>query len=356
MHWIVTPFLLTLGIGPVGVEAPAREPQIAVRGSTVALVFGASHSIYFTQSSDSGKTFSRPVEVAESAIIPLTRHRGPRIVFAGSSIVVTAVAGKTAAEGAHAHGLPSDGDLIAWRSTDGGKTWSEGIAVNDVPGAPTEGLHSLASDGQRKLFAAWLDHRGGHGTKLYGAESLDGGATWSKNVLIHESADGTICECCHPSVAFDRDGTILVMWRNWLNGSRDMYLTASKDGVRFSSPQKLGEGTWKLNACPMDGGGLAISRDGVVTAWRREHSLFLDKPGEPEREIGNGTDVAVAAAKSGIYAIWSTPTSIELLAPADKEPRALGVRGSFPAIAALPEGGAIAAWEDGERVSVQLVK
>ena len=53
---------------------------------------------------------------------------------------------------------------------DGGKSWSTGSVINDVPGAPTEGLHTLAGDGKKgTLFAAWLDKRGGKGTKLYGA-------------------------------------------------------------------------------------------------------------------------------------------------------------------------------------------
>jgi hypothetical protein len=107
--------------------------------------------------------------------------------------VIIAVAGKIPA-GGHAHGLPSDGDLMAWRFGDSGKTWSKGVVVNDVPGAPTEGLHSLAADRKGNLFAAWLDKRTGHGTQLYGARSTDAGRTWSKNAMIYASPEGTICE------------------------------------------------------------------------------------------------------------------------------------------------------------------
>jgi len=353
MHWKLISLVMSLAIGPMGPDAPAREPQLAVKGAIVVLAFGAGHSIYFTQSVDSGKTFGPPVKVAESAVIPLTRHRGPRVAFAGEAIVITAVTGKTPAEGAHAHGLPSDGNLIAWRSIDGGKTWSSGITVNDVPGAATEGLHGLAADDRGHLFAAWLDKRG-QGTKLYGSRSNDGGLTWSSNALIYASPDGTICECCHPSVAFDSQGKILVMWRNWLAGSRDMYLTTSSSGDRFSAPQKLGDGTWKLNACPMDGGGIAVSPSGVVTAWRRDHSVFLDRPGEPEVEIGQGTDVAITAGKMGTYAIWSNSTGIELLAPGEPRPRSLGNKGSFPTIAALPTG-VIAAWESDGKITIQRI-
>ncbi len=221
-------------------------------------------------------------------------------------------------------------------------------------GAPTEGLHGLAADGKGHLFAVWLDNRD-HGSRLYGSRSDDGGATWSKNALVYASPDGTICECCHPSVAFDRDGKIVVMWRNWLNGSRDMYLARSGENAKFSAPEKLGEGTWKLNACPMDGGGVAVTDAGIVTAWRREHSLFLDRPGKPEIEIGQGTDVSISPAKNGVYAIWTTPAGIVVRGPGDAKARPVGAKGSFPSVAALPGGGALAAWENDGRITIQSV-
>ena len=354
MQLLTAALLISGAIGPMGPDAPPREPQLAVNGSTVALAFGAGHGIYFARSDDGGRNFLPPVKVAEGEVIPLTRHRGPRLAFAGSAIVITAVTGRTEAKGEHAHGLPSDGDLIAWRSTDGGKVWSKGAIVNDVPSASTEGLHGLAADSKGNLFASWLDKRSGK-TKLYGARSIDGGKTWSPNVMIYASPDGTICECCHPSVAFDPEGKVLVMWRNWLNGSRDMYLARSTDGRQFTAVQKLGDDTWKLNACSMDGGGIAVSKDGVFTAWRRNHSLFLDQPGQPEKEIGEGTDVALSAGKSGVYAIWSGAGSIELLSPGDKRARSLEGKGAFPAIVALPGGGAVTAWEDNGKLVIHQV-
>jgi hypothetical protein len=340
--------------GPMSPGASPREPQMAANGSTVALAFGAGNGIYFSASSDSGKTFTAPVKVAEASIVPLTRHRGPRIAFSRDAIVISAVVGRILAEGPHAHGLPSDGDLIAWRSTDGGKSWSRGVRINDVPAAATEGLHSLAGDGKGELFAAWLDKRGAHGTKLFGARSTDGGLTWS-NRVVYESPDGTICECCHPSAAIDSSGQILVMWRNWLAGSRDMYLVRSRDGVSFSQPQKLGTGTWKLNACPMDGGGLAVFENRIVTAWRRDHEIFLASPGAKEVPLEEGVDVTIAAGQAGAYAVWSTSAGIRALVPGEKNPITLAAKGSFPNVVALSDGHALAAWEDEGKIVIRQV-
>jgi len=336
--------MLAASIGPMGPDAPAREPQMAAERSMVGLAFGAGNTIYFSASHDGGDTFSKPVKVAEASVVPLNRHRGPRIVLAGGAIVISAVAGKTLSHEQHAHGLASDGDLLVWRSLDGGRTWSGGIVVNDVPGSPTEGLHSLAADARGNLFAAWLDKRGGNGTRLYGAHSTDGGASWSKNILIYQSPEGTICECCHPSVATDPDGQVLVMWRNWLGGARDMYLTRSRDGASFSKPEKLGKGSWPLNACPMDGGGLAATATKTIAAWRRGEDVFLAEPGKQEARIGTGKDVALALNGDRTYVSWTEGPKIVLWNNGRTE--VLSGEGAFSALASLPGGGVLAAWEE----------
>jgi hypothetical protein len=356
---IPIPFLalitsLAIWIGPIGPETPAREPQLAVHSSLIALTFGAGNSIYFSRSVDGGKSFAPPVRVGSAGILPLTRHRGPRIAFAASAIVITAVVGETLDRGPHAHGLPSDGNLKSWRSTDGGLTWSSGTVINDFAGAASEGLHDLGSDGKTNLFAVWLDKRAGS-TRLYGAHSADAGATWSKNVLIYESPDSTICECCRPSIVPGPNSAVSVMFRNWLDGSRDMYLTQSRDSITFSPPQKLGAGTWKLNACPMDGGGLALTPTGVVSAWRRDKSLFLDRPGEKEMKIGEGTDIAISSSRAGVYAIWTSPGGVQVLGPGKRTPDTLD-KGSFPSVAALPGGGAVAVWESGGKLAIRAVQ
>jgi len=351
----VTPILavaaFALRLGPPDPGAPARAPQLAANASTVALAFGAGNAIYFRASHDGGKSFSAAVKVAEAGVLPLSRHRGPRVAFSGNAVVITAVTGDHLDEGPHAHGLASDGDLNVWRSTDGGRTWLRGRPINDAPGSAREGLHALAADARGRLFAVWLDRRSPRGTALYVARSADNGATWSRNTLVYESPDGSICQCCHPSLAVDGAGRLLVMWRNMLGGARDMYLAASADGAAFSTPEKLGNGTWQLNACPMDGGGLAASAGRVLTAWRRDGGIFLAEPGGPERQIGTGKDVAVARGGGHVYAAWSEASKVE--AWIDGKAEVLSDSGAMPALCALPEGGALAAWEEDGAVNVR---
>src|SRR5271157_251897 len=204
---------LVLHLSPVSPAAPNLQPQLAVGDGAVALVFGSGESIWLTHSGDNGRTFDRPSKVADLPKLMVHRHRGPRVAFAGKTIVVTAIAG----------------DLFAWRSVDGGRTWSKAATVNDREQASREGLHAMAADAAGNVALAWLDDRTPGGKRLYGAFSRDSGATWSKNVLLYESPSGTICQCCAPSMVSLGRGEFAVMWRNVLDGSRDLFTLRLRD-------------------------------------------------------------------------------------------------------------------------------
>jgi len=340
------PFLLfAISIQPAQDGVPPRQPQPAASPGMAAMTYGAGSSIYFASSPDGGRSFDAPVKVDTVGALALGRHRGPRLVILRDSLVITAVAGRSVAPGPHAHGLPENGDLAVWRSSGNGAAWTRAGVINDVPGAAREGLHAIAAGPDGTLFAVWLDLRG-KGTQLYGARSKDGGLTWSKNVLVYSSPDGAICQCCHPSLAFDGSG-MRVMWRNAVDGSRDLYMTRSADGIHFEPARKLGGGTWKINACPMDGGGFVVSNEGAVTsAWRRGEEIFLLEPGRPEQSLGSGKDVAIARGKDGIYLAWTKEGAVWVKTPRDAAPRAAGA-GGFASLVALADGAVLAAWEGG---------
>jgi hypothetical protein len=325
--------LLALHLQPVSPSAPNRQPQLASGNGMVALVFGSADSIWFSGSGDNGRTWAKSTKIADLPKLLLGRHRGPRVVISGNAIIVSAIASEP-------------GDLMAWRSTDGGRSWSKPIAVNDQPKAAREGLHAMAADAQGHIAAAWLDDRAPNGKRLYGAFSNDGGGTWLKNALLYESPDGTICQCCAPSLASLGRGEFVAMWRNVMAGSRDMYTLKLRDGKAAGSAEKAGMGTWKLDACPMDGGGIAVQNGRAATAWRRDHDVYIAEPGKPESKVGTGQDVAFGANNQGFYAVWSTNGAIDMHVPNAARPTHLSDVGAFPAIVTLPDGGMLAAWEE----------
>ncbi len=94
----------------------------------------------------------------------------------------------------------------------------------------------------------------------------------------------------------------------------------------------------------------------TVTAWRRDKTVYLSRPGDQELAIGEGKDVAVTMTSRGAYAAWTGPSGIEIHTPTQKAVRLLSPSGSFAAISALPNGSVLVAWEDAGRIQLEIVE
>lgn len=321
---------------------PGAQPQLAALGNRLYLVFGHGNVISVAESTNGGETFGTPSALPVPGKLSLGMHRGPRIAATRNAVLVAAVAG--------AQGGGADGDVLLFRSTDRGRTWTTPVAVNDVPGSAREGLHALAATPSGLVVVAWLDLRE-KGTRIYAAVSRDHGATWTPDSLVYASPSGAVCECCHPSVAISTDGRVAIMFRNSLAGQRDMYLAESKDGVTFSPARKLGMNSWTLNACPMDGGAVAFNAEGVVSTWRREGDVFLTTDRVPERRLGAGRDPVVAQFQNHQDVAWSAPDGVVL--ERGGVPMTLGP-GRFPSIVSL-RNRTVVAWEHDGQVMVRAI-
>jgi hypothetical protein len=256
------------------------------------------------------------------------------------------------------------GELLSWQSADQGRTWTGPAKINDVPKAAREGLHALAAGPKGDLFCVWLDLRN-ESPEVFGSASTDGGKTWSQNQLVYRSPAGNVCECCHPSVTFDAEGNVYVMWRNWLGGNRDMYVSVSKDhGQSFSAAQQLGTGHWRLDHCPMDGGAISVRKPGdVCTAWRREKTLFATLPGHREEiRLGEGEQPWIATGKQGPWIAWVSRENGDLLLrrPKHSTTETLAHHADDPVIASPLSGNGpvVLAWETRQdklpRISVRI--
>lgn len=342
----------------VGLKNP-QQPQIAIDDKgNIHVVYGIDNKVCYQHSLDGGKTFSKAVELSFVRAMSLGMRRGPRIaVGSDGSICVSAIGGK--------EGKGRDGDLLLMRSTDNGKTWTGPVQINDVDGSAREGLHGMAAGPGGEICCVWLDLRN-RSTEIMASISQDGGRTWGENTLVYKSPTGSVCECCHPSVAFGPEGQIHVQWRNSLRGNRDMYATSSSDlGKTFSKAIKLGKGTWPLDACPMDGGAIAISGKKILTVWRRQDSVYLvHGEGKDEQLLGKGEQPWLAASEDGPYIVWVSKRGQDayLLAPGSTSPRILAHGAFDPVIASAPTGktSIVAAWEgkEGQNTAVfcQVIK
>ena len=311
-------------------------PSLAVEGSNVYIAFASGDSIFCSYSTDKGQKFSSPVLVAILNGLVNVGGRGPQILSSKGQLLMAAP--------------DTTGNFHTWLRKKTENSWKEGGRINDLANIAKEGFLSLAANSQGHFFAVWLDLRSDKKNNIYGARSTDGGKTWLKNQLIYKSPEGSVCECCKPSVAM-KDQQVAVMFRNNLKGNRDLYLIQSKDGgATFGIAQKLGEGSWKLNGCPMDGGGLMIENNNAIrTVWQREGNIYSCEPGKKETFISKGRQCEIAGMNGTYYITFISEGKIYCRKPNGKITE-LGQGGNYPKLIVIDKSTTLCAWESDNKI------
>ncbi len=276
-----------------------QQPQITIDNlGTIRIIYGNEDKIYCATSIDNGLSFRDIQMIGSVKDMHLGMSRGPQAASSKNYTLVSAIDKK--------------GSIHTFQLNHKSRKWTKETFANDLAGSAPEGLMSIAADQADNFYAVWLDNREDKNNKIYYAKTNDSGISWTKNKMVYESQDKTVCECCKPSIAVSQT-KVLIMFRNWLNGSRDLYLLQSDNkGTTFNNPVKLGYGTWKLNGCPMDGGGLTVNEKGIIsTVWQREGRIFYSKPNEVENQIGTGRNCSINDTKNPIIA-WQDGKLLKL--------------------------------------------
>lgn len=319
--------------------AVGQMPNLSTDHSGIVhLVYGNGDTILYSYSADKGKSFSSPSVVAILPKLAASHMRGPQIATTSKGLVVTS--------------CNDTGNIFSFTKDKTG-AWSHATRVNDVDTIAKENLMALSADGNN-AFAVWLDLRDGH-NRIYGTKSNDGGRSWSKNRLVYASPDTTVCECCKPSVAV-KDNNVYVMFRNWLNGNRDLYLIQSVDnGNTFGQAQKLGNGSWALNGCPMDGGGLVINENGnAETVWNRKGVIYACEPGMEERKLGEGRNCTMESVNGKKVYAWVEDGNVVVMKPQGTK-KNLG-KGQLPQLKALHNEHVLCVWENNNQIHKKVLE
>ena len=315
-----------------------QMPSVATdsRGDTW-IVYGAGDSIMCAVSRNKGQSFSLPALVTVLPGLVDFAMRGPQVSVTNTGACIIA--------------CTKAGNIFSYTGTGDGN-WSLTGKVNDIDTVAKEGFTALSADGDY-IYAAWLDLRNNNKNKLVGASSGDGGKTWSKNILVYASPDSSICECCKPSVIV-KNSNVFVMFRNWLNGNRDMYLIESADGGHhFGGAVKLGKESWFLDGCPMAGGGLALNNGVPQTVWRRKAQLFTATPTKGEVLLGEGSQCSIENINGyNVYA-WIENEQVVVLLPNNK--KIIVGKGALPLLKTVDAQHLICVWQQQLQVCARVL-
>ncbi len=157
-----------------------------------------------------------------------------------------------------------NGDVFYANSTDGGRTFSTNLKVNDDATGKMQYIGDIVVDGTGKIHIVWTDYRSIN-FDVYYANSTDGGITFNKNVKVNDDGTGTTTQQ-YPEIAVDTTGKIHIVWIDWRNGNTDIYYSNSTDG------------------------GISFNKDVMVNAYGLEDQIYPD--------IAVGSD-------GKIHVVWS---------------------------------------------------
>lgn len=319
-----------------------QQPNLAIdTKGTIRMVYGDEENIYCITSTDNGVKFSKPVLVASLAGMHLGNTRGPQIASSVSLSIIAA--------------MDKNGNIHTYRLEHKSNIWRKGTNINDIAKSAPEGLMGLTADGKNNFYAVWLDLRKNKMNNIYFSGLTAGNSNWSKNKLVYQSPDGHTCECCRPNISI-KENKLVITFRNWLAGARDIYYASSiNKGKTFSSPIKMGMGTWKLNACPMDGGGVSIGKKGLVsTAFQRNGQIFYWNEQSMEKLVGNGRSVSIAQNDNETMISWQEKEDIKVANVGKDNARIVG-KGSHPRIYFIGNNKNLCVWERNKTIQYLLL-
>jgi hypothetical protein len=242
---------LLLGLAPgdgVNLAGGAIQPHLAAADDgSFYCAFIREGNIEISVSTDRGRTWSPPaVAIDAKGKARGGMQRGPRVAVDSKKILyVTAPLCFDEAELTKKY--PTQ-DLYLAVSTDGGKTFSKPVTVNDAPRQAPESLHWLAAAPNGDVFVAWLDRRQRGttpGQDLAWAKITEQGRKVGKNGVI----PGPICECCAPGLAVDAKGNPVLIYREGgKQASRAIFMAVSTNGGgSFPKIARVNQGESKVD-------------------------------------------------------------------------------------------------------------
>lgn len=265
----------------------------------------ARSGIFFSRTTDGGRTWSRARAIYETPIGQQTSADQIAVLPDGDLVNVF----NELKQGAGSS-PPRHDRIAAIRSTDGGRTWSQPVTVarsfvtgvvDPNTGQPVrvgDSFTEIAADprsGTSTIYAVWGDARFTQGSTrgIALAKSTDGGRTWSKPVAV--SKDPGMQDFV-PAVVVNARDDVAVTYYRFAAGKRNgralmtQYLvTLSKDGGRSWTPaQALTPEPFDLRTAPFNGGFFLGEYQGLAADGQSFVAVATFTDG---RDLDNRTDV-----------------------------------------------------------------
>lgn len=248
--------------------------RIKVSGPNVFVVWNEmvnkESEIFFSVSTDNGKTFSEPINVSNN-----TKESIDAGLAVSENNIYLIWNQKT----------PDSIDIFFTKSTDYGNIFSTPINLSNSlsVSAISRDLSIAVSD--EKLFVVWYTDSK-ENSDVFFTRSLDGGLNFSTHVNLSQSD-----ALSKYSQVVVNEKNVYVVWHDYSQGNGDIFLRESTDyGATFGSIKNLSNDEQESNIFIL-GPQIALSEDRVFVAWQNKvdgnADLYLKSISQSESQIGS---------------------------------------------------------------------
>lgn len=189
--------------------------------------------IYFAKSVDGGVTFTNPVTVSLHGLFATIKVYNNNVYISY-----------------YATNENNTLEVFFTRSTNGGTSFETPYPLNNVPIVKTkfDTPHSMCLDNTGVIYCIWNDgRRGGDGTDIYWAKSVDNGVSFTTNIIVNDINGSRDKLRTAPSIAV-AGSNVYAFWREETddNGAnrRVLFAKSGDGGKTFSAEREIALGGW----------------------------------------------------------------------------------------------------------------
>ena len=234
---------------------------------------GAVHMTWIERTGDSthavryarldGDTWSAPSTVVERRDLFVNWADFPAVIATPSGRLLVHWLQRSGA-GRYAY------DVRIAQSVDRGATWSADTVLHTDRSAGEHGFVALWLAPGDSVRAAWLDGRhmtSGHDGHATGAMSVQSVAVAASGALgAEQPLDLRACDCCQVAATVTPSGALVAYRDRTENEIRDIAVVRQVNGA-WTAPTIVHDDGWHIEACPVNGPALASRGDTVAIAW-----------------------------------------------------------------------------------------
>jgi len=248
--------------------------RIKVSGPNVFVVWNEmvnkESEIFFSVSTDNGKTFSEPINVSNN-----TKESIDAGLAVSENNIYLIWNQKT----------PDSIDIFFTKSTDYGNIFSTPINLSNSLSVSAIGRDLSIAVSDEKLFVVWYTDSK-ENSDVFFTRSLDGGLNFSTHVNLSQSD-----ALSKYSQVVVNEKNVYVVWHDYSQGNGDIFLRESTDyGATFGSIKNLSNDEQESNIFIL-GPQIALSEDRVFVAWQNKvdgnADLYLKSISQSESQIGS---------------------------------------------------------------------